>query len=136
MRGNRGLVIFALVLIVLAALACAAYLYLQRSGNAPGEAVDVTPEAAPVETVDIVVAIQNVARGMQISVEDNRDRAAGVANREPSLRVFYLARGSRWEIRTHGDPAGCRSCRTWWGDLGECSPSQALPLLCSSLMTG
>lgn len=71
MRGNRGLVIFALVLIVLAALACAAYLYLQRSGNAPGEAVDVTPEAAPVETVDIVVAIQNVARGMQISVEDN-----------------------------------------------------------------
>ena len=71
MRGNRGLVIFALVLIVLAALAGAAYLYLQRSGNASNEPADVTPEVVPVETVDIVVAIQNVSRGMQISVEDN-----------------------------------------------------------------
>ncbi len=71
MRGNRGLVIFALILVVLAALAGAAYLYLQRSGKTPSEEVDVTPAVAPVETVDIVVAIQNVARGMQISVEDN-----------------------------------------------------------------
>jgi Flp pilus assembly protein CpaB len=65
------LVVFALILIVLAALAGAAYLYLQRSGNASNELADATPEAVPVETVDIVVAIQNVQRGMQISVEDN-----------------------------------------------------------------
>ncbi len=71
MRGNRGLVIFALILVILAAFAGAAYLYLQRSGNTPSEEVEITPETAPVETVDIVVAIQNVARGMQISVEDN-----------------------------------------------------------------
>jgi Flp pilus assembly protein CpaB len=70
MRGNRGLVVFALVLIVLAGLTGAAYLYL-RGRNAQEQAPEVAPEVAPVETVDIVVAIQNVARGMQISVEDN-----------------------------------------------------------------
>lgn len=71
MRGNRGLVIFALVLIVLAAVAGAVYLFLQRSQGLPEQTTEVTPAAPPVETVDIVVAIQSIPRGMQVSVEDN-----------------------------------------------------------------
>jgi hypothetical protein len=71
MRGNRGLVVFALILIILAVAAGAVYLYLQRSVEPASELVVATPEMAPVQTVDIVVALQNVPRGMQISVEDN-----------------------------------------------------------------
>ena len=71
MRGNRGLVIFALVLIVLAAIAGAAYLFLQRSPGAPEQPAEGTPVSVPVETVDIVVAIQSIPRGMRVSVEDN-----------------------------------------------------------------
>lgn len=73
MRGNRGLVIIALVLIVLAAAAGAVYLYLRMM--APGGGSDADLEATPVleevATTEIVVAIQNVPRGMQISVSDN-----------------------------------------------------------------
>jgi Flp pilus assembly protein CpaB len=71
MRGNRGLVVFALILIILAVAAGAVYLYLQRSGTPTDEVAEATPEIAPLQTVDIVVALQNVPRGMQISVEDN-----------------------------------------------------------------
>ncbi len=71
MRGNRGLVVFALILIILAVAAGAVYIYLQRSGAPADEVAEATPEIAPVQTVDIVVALQNVPRGMQISVEDN-----------------------------------------------------------------
>lgn len=71
MRGNRGLVVFALILIVLAVAAGAVYLYLQRSNEPPSEVTELPLDYVPIETVDIVVAIQNVPRGMRISVEDN-----------------------------------------------------------------
>jgi hypothetical protein len=73
MRGNRSLVIIAVVLIVLALVAGAVYLYLNMF--APGGQGDTDVEPTPVveiqETTEIVVALQNVPRGMQISVSDN-----------------------------------------------------------------
>ncbi|MGC9469645.1 MAG: Flp pilus assembly protein CpaB [Anaerolineae bacterium] len=71
MRGNRSLVIIALVLIVVVAIAGAVYLYMQRMSEPTEPLEEATPEAAAVETTEIVVAIQNVPRGMQISLEDN-----------------------------------------------------------------
>lgn len=71
MRGNRSLVIIALVLIVVVVLAGAAYLYMQRLQAPPVDEVGETPEVVQVETTEIVIAIQNIPRGMQVSVEDN-----------------------------------------------------------------
>jgi hypothetical protein len=64
-------VIIAVVLIVVTIIAGGAYLYLQRLGGAPEEEVVETPEVAPVNTTEIVVALQSIPRGMEISVEDN-----------------------------------------------------------------
>jgi Flp pilus assembly protein CpaB len=74
MRGNRRLVTIALLLIVLTALAGAAYVYLNMMG--PGEATeplgeDMTPAAEPVLTTDVVVAIQTIPSGHQITLEEN-----------------------------------------------------------------
>lgn len=73
MRGNRSLVIIAVVLIVLALVAGAVYVYLNMFG--PGVQIGADPEPTPVveiqDTTEIVVALQNVPRGMQISVSDN-----------------------------------------------------------------
>ncbi|MGC9520801.1 MAG: Flp pilus assembly protein CpaB [Anaerolineae bacterium] len=73
MRGNRSLVIIALVLIVLAVVAGGAYIYLQmlRPDGEPELEAVTTPVPEPVDMTEIVVAIQNIPRGMQISVEDN-----------------------------------------------------------------
>lgn len=73
MRGNRGLVIIALVLIILAALAGGAYIFMQGGGGLLAEQAEPEPtvEAPPVETTEIVVAMQNIPRGMEISVEQN-----------------------------------------------------------------
>ena len=71
MRGNRGLVIIALVLIVVVVIAAAAYFYMQQLGNQAEPAVEPTPEVPPLETTAIVVAVQTIPRGMQVSVEDN-----------------------------------------------------------------
>jgi Flp pilus assembly protein CpaB len=71
MRGNRSLVIIAIVLIVVTVLAGGAYLYMQNLGGTPEEEVVETPEVAPVNTTEIVVALQSIPRGMEISVEDN-----------------------------------------------------------------
>ena len=73
MRGNRSLVIIALVLIVLAVVAGAVYFYLNMM--APGSASEsdlvATPELEQVTMTELVVAIQNIPRGMPISVADN-----------------------------------------------------------------
>ncbi len=74
MRGNRSLVIIAVVLIVLALVAGAVYVYLNMfgPGGQLGGAAEPTPVVEEVlETTEIVVALQNVPRGMQISVSDN-----------------------------------------------------------------
>lgn len=75
MRGNRRLVVIALVLIALAALAGGAYLYLTmiRPGAtpAPGEEEVPLEEPEPVLTTDIVVAIQTIPSGHQITLEEN-----------------------------------------------------------------
>ncbi len=73
MRGNRSLVIIALVLIVLAIVAGGAYIYLQmlRPDGQPDLEAAATPVPEPVDMIEIVVAIQNIPRGMQISAEDN-----------------------------------------------------------------
>jgi len=73
MRGNRSLVIIALVLIVLAVGAGAVYFYLNTMapGSGPDSDLVATPELEQVATTEIVVAIQNIPRGMPISVSDN-----------------------------------------------------------------
>ncbi|MBN1248095.1 MAG: hypothetical protein JXC32_10590 [Anaerolineae bacterium] len=73
MRGNRSLVIIAVVLIVLALVAGAVYLYLNMFplGGQIGTEVEPTPVVEIQDTTEIVVALQNVPRGMQISVSDN-----------------------------------------------------------------
>ncbi len=69
MRNNKTLVYIALLLIVLS-LACGGYWYWQNFMRAPGEVIDLTPVPEPVQMTEIVVAIQNIPRGMQIRVED------------------------------------------------------------------
>ncbi|MCJ7549597.1 MAG: hypothetical protein MUQ30_07940, partial [Anaerolineae bacterium] len=73
MRGNRSLVIIALVLIVLAVAAGAVYFYLNMMapGSGPDPDLEATPELEQVAMTEIVVAIQNIPRGMPISVSDN-----------------------------------------------------------------
>jgi Flp pilus assembly protein CpaB len=74
MRGNRRLVVIALVLIVLTVLAGGAYLYLNmmRPQATPmPEEGEATPEPEPVLTTDIVVAIQTIPSGHQITLEEN-----------------------------------------------------------------
>ncbi len=67
MGGNRTLIIVVLVLIVLAGLGGGGYWYMQNMRATP-EPVEETP--IPVEYTEIVIAIQNIPRGMQIKVED------------------------------------------------------------------
>jgi Flp pilus assembly protein CpaB len=74
MRGNRRLVTVALLLIVLTALAGAAYVYLNMMG--PGAATEpvgeqIIFEAEPVLTTDVVVAIQTIPSGHHITLEEN-----------------------------------------------------------------
>ncbi|MGC9346880.1 MAG: Flp pilus assembly protein CpaB [Anaerolineae bacterium] len=92
MRGNRGLVIVALVLIVLALLAGGAYLLLSNGGSGvglPGQGeAEPTMEAAPVETTDIVVAIQDIPVGMEISVENNAVALQEWPNENLPLQYF------------------------------------------------
>ncbi len=73
MRGNRSLVIVALVLIVGAVLVGAVYLYLTMQAEAEPTDSPEQPvaEITAIQTTEIVVALQNVPRGMRISVEDN-----------------------------------------------------------------
>lgn len=73
MRGNRSLVVIALVLIVLVAIAGGAYYYFTQiadSGDEPP--IEATMEVEEVvETTEIVVSIQSIPRGKQISEEEN-----------------------------------------------------------------
>jgi Flp pilus assembly protein CpaB len=73
MRGNRSLVVIALILIVLVVIVGGAYYYFtQIAGPADEPPVDATMEVEePVETTEIVVSIQSIPRGMQISEEEN-----------------------------------------------------------------
>lgn len=73
MRGNRSLVIIAVVLIVLALVAGAVYVYLNilSPGGQVEPDLELTPVVEAPTTTEIVVAIQNVPRGLQISVSDN-----------------------------------------------------------------
>lgn len=68
MGGNRTLLIVLLVVILLAAIGGGGYYYMKMQKKP----VEVTPEATmEVLYTDIVVAVQEIPRGMQISVEDN-----------------------------------------------------------------
>jgi hypothetical protein len=71
MRGNRSLVIIAVVLIVLALGAGAVYVYLNMLGPAEPTEAELTPPVEIPETTEVVVALQNIPRGMQVSVSDN-----------------------------------------------------------------
>lgn len=73
MRGNRSLVVIALILIVLVVVAGGAYYYFtQIAAPADEPPVDATVEVEEVvETTEIVVSIQSIPRGKQISQEDN-----------------------------------------------------------------
>jgi len=72
MRGNKTLLIVAVLLIILVVLAGGVYLYLQ-SQKAPEveELAEATPTPEPVVYTDIVIAMQNISRGLEIKVEDN-----------------------------------------------------------------
>ncbi len=74
MRGNRRLVTVALLLIVLTALAGAAYVYLTMmvpvTATEPADD-QMVPEAEPVMTTDVVVAIQTIPSGHQIKLGEN-----------------------------------------------------------------
>ncbi|MDF1514180.1 MAG: Flp pilus assembly protein CpaB [Anaerolineae bacterium] len=69
MRNNRGLVLVALFLIVVV-IAGGGYWYWQNVMRTPDVDVDATPIPEPVEMTELVVAIQNIPRGMQIRAED------------------------------------------------------------------
>ena len=69
MRNNRGLIFVALILIVVV-VAGGCYWYWQNVMRDVSEEVDATPVPEQVEMTEIVVAIQNIPRGMQIRAED------------------------------------------------------------------
>lgn len=72
MRGNKTLLIVALLLIILVVVAGGVYLYLQsRKAPEAGELAEATPTPEPVVYTDIVIAMQNISRGLEIKVEDN-----------------------------------------------------------------
>lgn len=72
MRGNKTLLIVAVVLIILVVVAGGAYLYLQsQNGPVDDELVEATATPEPVVYTDIVIAMQNISRGLEIKVEDN-----------------------------------------------------------------
>ncbi len=72
MRGNKTLLIVALLLIILVVVAGGVYLYLQsRKAPEVGELAEATPTPEPVVYTDIVIAMQNISRGLEIKVEDN-----------------------------------------------------------------
>lgn len=69
MRNNRGLIFIALLLIVVA-VASGGYWYWQKFIRNPREVVEITPIPEPIAVTELVVAIQNIPRGMQIRAED------------------------------------------------------------------
>ena len=72
MRGNRTLLVVVAVLIILVMAAGGVYLYMQSQKAPEGEAlVEATPTPEPVVYTDIVIAMQNISRGLEIKVEDN-----------------------------------------------------------------
>lgn len=72
MRGNKTLLIVALLLIILVVAAGGVYLYLQRQkGPDTVEVVEEVPTPEPVVYTDIVIAMQNISRGLEIKVEEN-----------------------------------------------------------------
>lgn len=72
MRGNKTLLIVALLLIVLVVAAGGYFLYLQsQSGPEIVDETEATPTPEPIVYTDIVIAMQNINRGLEIKVEDN-----------------------------------------------------------------
>ncbi|MFN2284405.1 MAG: Flp pilus assembly protein CpaB, partial [Anaerolineae bacterium] len=74
MRGNKTLLIFAVLLIVLVVVAGGVYYYmvvLNPSAPADADLAEATPTPEPVVYTDIVIAMQNISRGLEIKVEDN-----------------------------------------------------------------
>ncbi|MGC9394209.1 MAG: Flp pilus assembly protein CpaB [Anaerolineae bacterium] len=72
MRGNKTLLIVAVLLIILVVVAGGVYFYMQTQ-KAPEveELAEATPTPEPVVYTDIVIAMQNISRGLEIKVEDN-----------------------------------------------------------------
>ncbi len=68
MGGNRPFFIVLLVVVVIAGIGGGAFWYFQQQKVTPTPMAETPP---PVEYTDIVVAIQNIPRGMKISVEDD-----------------------------------------------------------------
>jgi len=68
MGGNRTFFIVLLVVVVIAGIGGGAFWYFQQQKVTPTPMAETPP---PVEYTDIVVAIQNIPRGMKISVEDD-----------------------------------------------------------------
>lgn len=68
MRNNKGLVLVALLLIVIVVVGGGYWYWRNVMGS--DEQVEVTPVPEPVEMTEIVIAIQNIPRGMQIKAED------------------------------------------------------------------
>lgn len=67
MGGSRTLIIVILVLVIIGAIGFGGYIFMKGQKEP-----EVTPElTAEVLYTDVVVAIQEIPRGMQISVEDN-----------------------------------------------------------------
>lgn len=73
MRGNRTLLIVAMLLIILVVIAGGAYLYLNNpfAPETADVSADMTPTPEPVVYTEIIIAMQNIPRGMQISAEDD-----------------------------------------------------------------
>lgn len=68
MRGGRAFIILGVVL-VLGAAAVLAYVWLSKGRAVTPEAEIATPEPTEVPTVMVVVAVQNIPRGMRITEE-------------------------------------------------------------------
>jgi Flp pilus assembly protein CpaB len=124
MRGNRSLVVIALILIVLVVVAGGAYYYFtQMAGPAEEPPIDATVEVEEaVETTEIVVAVQNISRGMQISEEDNAidtqpwpndnlptEYITGIAEVEGKYALLNIPRGMPVMPDMIGRPGGMLS---------------------------
>ncbi len=72
MRGNKILLIFAILLIVLVLIAGGAYLYMKsQSGKATEEMPEPTATPEPVTEIEIVVAANAIPHSMLITTENN-----------------------------------------------------------------
>ncbi len=70
MGGNRMLLVVVLIILLVVVGGLGIWWFMKGGGGEP-EVTEFTPEVTPENVTEIVVAVQNIPRGMQIREEDN-----------------------------------------------------------------